>query len=68
MVAVGVVVLGIVVGVFCIGAMEVDCTGVVDNLVLGKVFVVEAAEEVEMVVGCLVKQVLWCANGRGDFL
>ena len=55
-------------GVFCIGAMEVDCTGVVDNLVLGKVFVVEAVEEVEMVVGCLVKQVLWCANGRGDFL
>ena len=35
MVAVGVVVLLIVVGVLCIGAVEVDCTGVADILVLG---------------------------------
>ena len=35
MVAVGVVVLLIVVGVLCIGAVEVDCTGVTDILVLG---------------------------------
>ena len=35
MVAVGVVVLLIVVGVLCIGAVQVDCTGVADILVLG---------------------------------
>ena len=30
-----------VVGVFCIGALEVDCAGVVDILVMGGVFIVE---------------------------
>ena len=39
MVALGVVVLVIVVRVFCIGAVEVDCTEVVDIFVLGGVFV-----------------------------
>ena len=57
-----------VVGVLCIGAMEVDCTGVVDIMVLGGVFVVEVVEGVELVVGCVVRLVLWCVNGRGYFL
>ena len=68
MVAVRVVVLVIVVGVLCIGEVEVDCTGVVDILVLGGVFMVEVVEEVELVVGCVVRLDLWCANRRGDFL
>ena len=43
--------------------------GAVDILVLGGVFVVEVVEEVKLVVGCdVVRLVLWCANGRGDFL
>ena len=46
MIAMGVVVLVIVVGILYIGAVEVDCTGVVDILVLGGVFVVEVVEEV----------------------
>ena len=41
MAVVGVVVVVIVMGVLCIGAVKVDCTGVVDVLVLGGVFVVE---------------------------
>ena len=60
MVAVGVVALGIVVrvlcigvvgivGVLCIGVVEEDCTGVVDILVLGEVFVVQVVEGVEPV-------------------
>ena len=57
-----------VVGVLCMGALEVDCAGVVDILVLGGVFVVEVAEGVELVVGCVVRLVLWCVNGRGYFL
>ena len=57
-----------VVGVLCIGAVEVNCTGVVDILVLGGVFVVEVVEGVELVVGCVVRLVLWCANERGYFL
>ena len=56
------------VGVLCIGAVEVDCTGVVDIMVLGGVFVVEVVEGVEQVVGCVVRLALWCANGRGYFL
>ena len=80
MVVVEVVVLVIVVGVLCVGAMEVVgvlyrgvvkvdfAEEVVDILVLGGVFVVEVVEEVELVVGCVVSLVLWCANGTGDFL
>ena len=40
------------VGVLCIGAVEVDYTGVVDIMVLGGVFVVDVVEGVELVVGC----------------
>ena len=54
-------------GVLCIGAVEVDCTEVVDIMVLGGVFVVEVVEGVELVVGCVVRLVLWCANGREYF-
>ena len=36
----------------------------VDILMLGGVFMV-VVEEVELVVGCVVRLVLWCAN-RGD--
>ena len=68
MVAVRVVLLVIVVGVLCIGEVEADCTGVVDILVLGGIFMVEVVEEVELVVGCVVRLVLCCANRRGDFL
>ena len=57
-----------VVGVLCIGALEVDCARVVDILVLGGVFMVEVAEGVELVVGCVVMVVLCCVNGRGYFL
>ena len=57
-----------VVGVLCMGMVEVDCTGVVDIMVLGGVFLVEVVEGVELVVGCVVRLVLWCANGRGYFL
>ena len=77
-VAVGVVVLMIVVrvlrglcigvvevvGVLCMGAVEVDCIGVVDIMVLGGVFLVEVVEGVELVVGCVVRLVLWYANGN----
>ena len=61
-----------VVGVLCIGALEVYCAGVVDILALGGVLVVEVVEGVELVVGCVVKRVaklvLGCVNGRGYFL
>ena len=57
-----------VVGVLWIGVVEVDCIGVVDIMVLGGVFVVEVVEGVELVVGYVVRLVLWCANGRGFFL
>ena len=57
-----------VVEVLCIGVLEVDCAGVVDILVLGGVFMMEVAEGVELVVGCVVRLVLWCVNGRGYFL
>ena len=56
------------VGVLCIGALEVDCEGVVDILVLGGVFIVGVVEGVELVVGCVVRLVLWCVNERGYFL
>ena len=56
------------VGVLCIGMVEVDFTGVVDIMVLGGGFLVEVVEGVELVVGCFVRLVLWCANGRGYFL
>ena len=55
------------VGVLCIGMVEVDFTGVVDIMVLGGGFLVEVVEGVELVVGCFVRLVLWCANGRGYF-
>ena len=38
------------VGVLCIGVVEVDCAVVVDILVLGGVFMVEVVEEVELMV------------------
>ena len=57
-----------VVGVLCVRALEVDCEGVVDILVLGGVFIVGVVEGVELVVGCVVRLVLWCVNGRGYFL
>ena len=57
-----------VVGVLCIRALEVDCAGVVHILMLGGVFMVEVAEGVELAVGCVVRLVLWCMNGRGYFL
>ena len=76
MIAVGVVVLVIVVivlcigmvVVLCIGVVEVDYAGVVDILVLGEVFMVKVMEGVELVVRCVMRLVLWCANGRGYFL
>ena len=49
---------GEVVGVLCIGAVEVDCAGVVDILVLDGVFMVEVVEGVELVVGCVVRRVV----------
>ena len=45
--------------------VEVDCTGVVDIKLLLGVFMVEVVEGVELVVGCVVRLVLWCGNGRG---
>ena len=38
-----------------------------DIFVLGHVLLVEVVK-VEVLVGCLVRLVLWCSNGRGDFL
>ena len=32
---------------------------------LGVVFMVEVVDGVELVLGCVVRLVLWCANGRG---
>ena len=57
-----------VVGLLCIGALEVDCAGMVDILVVGGVFMIEVVEGVELVVGCVVRLVLWCVNGRGYLL
>ena len=49
-----VVVLVVTVGVVCLGAVEVDSSGVVDNFVLGGVLVVVVVVEVDLVVGCVV--------------
>ena len=78
MVVVGIVVRVACVGVvgvvvmLCIRVLEVDCVAVVEILVLGAVFVVEVVEGVELVVecvvGCVLRLVLWCVNGRGYFL
>ena len=56
----------IVVVVVCLGAMEVDRSRVVDIFELGGVYVVVV--EVELVQSCVVKLVLWCLNGRVNFL
>ena len=56
------------VGVLCIEVVEVGCIGLVDIMVLGGVFLVEVVERVELVVGCVVRLVLCCGNGRGYFL
>ena len=55
--SVGVVVLMIVVEILCIRVVEVDCTEVVDILVLGGVFVVKMVEKMGLVVGCVVRLV-----------
>ena len=52
----------------CMGALEVDCAKVIDIQVLAEVFVVEVAEGVELVVGSVVRLVLWCVNGSEYFL
>ena len=60
------------VGVLCIGVLDVDSVVVVDILVLGGVFMVEVVEGVKLVVACVVrhvvKLVLCCVNERGYFL
>ena len=56
-----------VVGVFCIGVVEVECTGVVGIMVLFGVFVEKVLEGVELVLECFVRLVLQCANGRGYY-
>ena len=67
MAVVGLVVLMIVVGVVYLGAVEVGCSAVGDISVLGGVFVVVVVE-MELVVEYLVRLVLWCSDGRGDYL
>ena len=57
----------IVVVVVCLGAMEVDRSRVVDIFELGGVYVVVVVE-VGLVQSCVVKLVLWCLNGRVNFL
>ena len=68
----GIVVLVIVVRVSHIGVVEVDYGGVVDIWLLGEVVVVEALENLELVVrvvvGCFVRLILWYVNGKGHFL
>ena len=49
---------GEVVGVLCIGAVEMEWAGVVDILVLDGVFMVDVVEGVELVVGCVVRRVV----------
>ena len=71
MVVVGIVAcIGVVgvMGVLCIEVFKVDWLGVVDVLVLRVVFMMEVVEGVELVVGCVVRLVLWCVNGRKHFL
>lgn len=67
------VMLMAVVGVVCLREVKVDRLGMVcfivesDIFVLGGVSVVLMVQ-VKMVVGCVVKLVLWCSNESGDFL
>ena len=60
--------VGVVVEILCIRVVEVDCTEVVDILVLGGVFVVKVVEKMGLVVGCVVRLVFWCTNERGEIL
>ena len=57
-----------VVGVLYIEALEVDCAGVVDILMLGGVFMVEVAEGVELVVGCCKAGSVVCEQERIFFV
>ena len=66
-VVVGVVMLMMVLGVLNIEAVKVDCSRVIEVFVLGG-FSVVVAVEVELVVGGVMQLVLWCSNGKGDFL
>ena len=56
-----------VVEVLCIGVVAVDCTGVVDIMVLGRVYVGEVVERVELVIGCVVRQILCEHVVRANF-
>ena len=56
-----------VVEVLCIGVVAVDCTGVVDIMVLGGVYVGEVVERVELVIGCVVRQILCEHVVRANF-
>ena len=82
-VCVVVMVLMIGVGVVCIGSfflsvVEVDCLGVIFFLMEGDIFELGGVFEVvvlevevenfEMVVGCVMRLVLWFLNWRGDLL
>ena len=67
MVVVGVVVFMIVVEVVYLGAVVLGCSRVSGISVLGGVFVIVVVE-MELVVECVVRLVLWCSNGRGDYL
>ena len=65
MVMVGVIELMMVVIVVCFGVVEVDFLGLADTFVLGGDFVVVVVVEVGLVVGYVLKLVLWCSRGRG---
>ena len=82
-VCVVVMVLMIGVGVVCIesfflSVVEVDCLGVIFFLMEGDIFELGGVFEVvvlevevenfEMVVGCVMRLVLWFLNWRGDLL
>ena len=45
----------------CFGVVEVDCLGLADTFVLGGDFVVVMVVEVGLVVGYVLKLVLWCS-------
>lgn len=67
------VMLMAVVGVVCLREVEVDRLGMVYFIVESDIFVLGGVSvvlmmQVKMVVGCVVKLVLWCSNGSGDFL
>ena len=62
-----------VVGVGCLREVAVDCLEMVSFIVESDIFVLGGVTvvlmmQVKMVVGCVVKLVLWCSNGSGDFL